>query len=301
MADMATDTLKQLAFFAIGERLRAITGSTKSSLEDFAVPAGDPGLFGPASMVWRVHAHFTAMMVGGLSSLIVQALHPRALAAVWDHSQFRDKLKDRLSRTAFFVAATTYGSEAFAMKAIQRVNAIHSRITGTDLQGRPYVANEPALLNWVHLVEATSFLTAHQHLAKTPLTPTEADQYMAEMAVLGHLLGGVDLPSTVAAAEGQMRSYQAELRFDERAQEVVGLIASYPTDVLDKPFMGLVLESSFDLMPDWVLQLLGRSAACALPVQARRLALQLASEPLQWMLDEQGVAAVARRRVLWAA
>jgi uncharacterized protein (DUF2236 family) len=301
MATMATDTLKQLAFFAIGERLRAITGSAKSSVEDFAVPAGDPGLFGPTSMVWRVHAHFTAMMVGGLSSLIVQALHPRALAAVWDHSQFRDKLKDRLSRTAFFVAATTYGSQAFAMKAIQRVNAIHSRITGTDLQGRPYVANEPALLNWVHLVEATSFLTAHQHLAKTPLTPTEADQYMAEMAVLGHLLGGVDLPSTVAAAEGQMRGYQAELQFDARAQEVVGLIASYPTDVLDKPFMGLVLESSFDLMPDWVLQLLGRSAACALPVQARRLALQLASEPLQWMLDEQGVAAVARRRVLWAA
>ena len=301
MATMATDTLKQLAFFAIGERLRAITGSAKSSLEDFAVPAGDPGLFGPTSMVWRVHAHFTAMMVGGLSSLIVQALHPRALAAVWDHSQFRAKLKDRLSRTAFFVAATTYGSQAFAMKAIQRVNAIHSRITGTDLQGRPYVANEPALLNWVHLVEATSFLTAHQHLAKTPLTPTEADQYMAEMAVLGHLLGGVDLPSTVAAAEGQMRGYQAELQFDARAQEVVGLIASYPTDVLDKPFMGLVLESSFDLMPDWVLQLLGRSAACALPVQARRLALQLASEPLQWMLDEQGVAAVARRRVLWAA
>jgi uncharacterized protein (DUF2236 family) len=301
MATMATDTLKQLAFFAIGERLRAITGSAKSSLEDFAVPAGDPGLFGPTSMVWRVHAHFTAMMVGGLSSLIVQALHPRALAAVWDHSQFRDKLKDRLSRTAFFVAATTYGSQAFAMKAIQRVNAIHSRITGTDLQGRPYVANEPALLNWVHLVEATSFLTAHQHLAKTPLTPTEADQYMAEMAVLGHLLGGVDLPSTVAAAEGQMRGYQAELQFDARAQEVVGLIASYPTDVLDKPFMGLVLESSFDLMPDWVLQLLGRSAACALPVQARRLALQLASEPWQWMLDEQGVAAVARRRVLWAA
>ena len=301
MADMATDTLKQLAFFAIGERLRAITGSTKSSLEDFAVPAGDPGLFGPASMVWRVHAHFTAMMVGGLSSLIVQALHPRALAAVWDHSQFRDKLKDRLSRTAFFVAATTYGSEAFAMKAIQRVNAIHSRITGTDLQGRPYVANEPVLLNWVHLVEATSFLAAHQHLAETPLSPAEADQYMAEMAVLGHLLGGVDLPSTVAAAEGQMRSYQAELRFDERAQEVVGLIASYPTDVLDKPFMGLVLESSFDLMPDWVLQMLGRSASCALPVQARRLALQLASEPLQWMLDEQGVAAVARRRVHLAA
>jgi len=297
MAAMATDTLKHFAFFAIGERLRAITGSTKSSLEDFAVPAGDVGLFGPASMVWRVHAHFTAMMVGGLSSLIVQALHPRALAAVWDHSDFRHKLKDRLSRTAFFVAATTYGSEALAMKAIQRVNAIHSRITGVDLQGQPYVANEAALINWVHLVEATSFLSAYQHLSKTPLTPAEADQYMAEMAVLGHLLGGVALPQTVAAAQGQLLGYQAALTFDARAQEVVSLIEAYPTDLWDRPFMGLVLESSFDLMPAWVLQMLGRSGACDVALQTRRLALMVAAEPLQWMLNEQGVSAVARQRV----
>jgi uncharacterized protein (DUF2236 family) len=294
---MAIDSLKQLAFLAIGERLRAITGSTKSSLEDFAVPAGDIGLFGPASMVWRVHAHFTAMMVGGLSSLIVQALHPRALAAVWDHSDFRHKLKNRLSRTAFFVAATTYGSESLALKAIQRVNAIHSRITGVDLQGQPYVANEALLINWVHLVEATSFLAAYQHLSKTPLTPAEADQYMAEMAKVGHLLGGVDLPTTWGCAQAQLLGYQAELTFDARAQEVVGLIEAYPTDVWDRPFMGLVLQASFDLMPDWVLQMLGRSAACDVALQARRLALMVGAEPLQWMLDEQGVSAVARQRV----
>lgn len=293
---MATDTLKQLAFFAIGERLRAITGSAKSSLEDFAVPAGDTGLFGPDSMVWRVHAHFTAMMLGGLSSLIIQALHPRALAAVWDHSQFRDKLKDRLSRTAYFVAATTYGGKSMAEQAIQRVNAIHSRITGTDLQGRPYVANEPVLIDWVHVVEATSFLAAYQHLAKTPLTTAQADQYMAEMAVMGRMLGGVELPTSVANAQTQMRGYQTDLVFDARAQEVVGLIEAYPTDLLSKPFMDLVLAASFDVMPEWVLQMLGRTASCALSVQARRLGLQLASEPLQWMLDEQGVAAVARRR-----
>ena len=297
MARMAIDTFKQLAFFAIGERLRSITGSTKSSLEDFAVPAGDAGLFGPTSMVWRVHAHFTAMMVGGLSSLIVQALHPRALAAVWDHSEFRHKLKDRLSRTAFFVAATTYGSEALAMKAIQRVNAIHSRISGVDLQGQPYVANEAALINWVHLVEATSFLSAYQHVAKTPLTPAEADQYMAEMAKVGLLLGGVDLPTTWASAQAQLHGYQDALRFDARAQEVVGLIEAYPTDLWDRPFMKLVLEASFDLMPDWVLQMLGRSSACDVAVQTRRLALMVAAEPLQWMLDEQGVSAVARQRV----
>jgi uncharacterized protein (DUF2236 family) len=237
------------------------------------------------------------MMVGGLSSLIVQALHPRALAAVWDHSDFRHKLKNRLSRTAFFVAATTYGSESLALKAIQRVNAIHSRITGVDLQGQSYVANEALLINWVHLVEATSFLAAYQHLSKTPLTPAEADQYMAEMAKVGHLLGGVDLPTTWGGAQAQLLGYQAELTFDARAQEVVGLIEAYPTDVWDRPFMGLVLQASFDLMPDWVLQMLGRSAACDVAVQARRLALMVGAEPLQWMLDEQGVSAVARQRV----
>jgi uncharacterized protein (DUF2236 family) len=102
--------LKTLAFNAIGERVRAITGS-KASLDDFANPKGDIGLFGPESMAWRVHAHFTAMMVGGLSSLIVQSLHPRALAAVWDHSDFRHKLKGRLGRNAYFVAATTMAAK----------------------------------------------------------------------------------------------------------------------------------------------------------------------------------------------
>ena len=90
--------IQALAIEAIGQRLRAVTGS-RSSLEDFEGPPGDPGLFGPGSIAWRVHAHFTAMMVGGLSSLMVQALHPRALAAVWDHSNFRHNLRGRLGRT----------------------------------------------------------------------------------------------------------------------------------------------------------------------------------------------------------
>jgi uncharacterized protein (DUF2236 family) len=141
--------LKTLALNAIGERVRAITGST-ASLADFATPQGDAGLFGPDSVVWLVHANFTAMMVGGgLSSLIVQSLHPRALAAVWDHSDFRHKLKERLGRTAYFVAATTYGSEPLALNAIRRINTTHANIRGADLQGQPYVANEPELIRWL--------------------------------------------------------------------------------------------------------------------------------------------------------
>jgi uncharacterized protein (DUF2236 family) len=288
--------LRGLAFEVIGERMRAITGS-RASLQDFAQPPGDPGVFGPASMAWRVHAHFTAMMVGGLSSLMVQALHPRALAAVWDHSNFRHDLRGRLGRTAFFVAATTYGGRALALRTIERVNAIHAKAMGTDLQGRSYVANEPHLIRWVHLVEVSSFLTAYQHLSSHPLSPAQCDQYTAEMRQIGEGLGATDLPQSLKATELALLDFQAELAWDDRARETVQCIETYPTDLLDKPFMALVVQAAFDVMPEWALDQMGRARACALQRHTHRLALQAAAAPVQWMLQEQGVSAIARQRV----
>jgi uncharacterized protein (DUF2236 family) len=289
-----------VAFNAIGARVRGITGST-ASLDDFAQPKGDPGLFGPDSVVWQVHADFTAMMVGGLSSLIVQSLHPRALAAVWDHSDFRHKLKERLGRTAYFVAATTYGSEAMALNAIRRVNTIHANIRGVDLQGQPYVANEPKLIRWVHLVEVTSFLAAYQHLTKQPLSAQACDQYIFEMGRIGHMLGAVELPMTYASTHAELQAFSNELRFDARAQEVLKIIQAYPVDLLDQPWMALVLQCAFDVMPSWVLARMGQSPACALQQQATRFAVQLSAEPVQWMLNQQGVSAIARQRVAGGA
>lgn len=295
-----TDALKAFALNAMGERVRAITGS-KGSLDDFSVPVGDVGLFGPESVAWRVHANFTAMMVGGLSSLIVQSLHPRALAAVWDHFDFRHQLKARLGRTAYFVAATTYGSQAMAMHAIGRVNTIHANIRGADLQGQPYVANEPELIRWVHLVEVTSFLAAYQHLAKQPLSRQDCDRYISEMTQVGHLLGAVDLPVTLAATHAELRGFAQKLRFDARAQEILQVIQAYPTDLFDKPWMALILKCAFDLMPPWVLVLMGKSPVCAVQKQATRWAVQLSAEPVQWMLNQQGVSAIARQRVRGAS
>lgn len=280
----------------IGHRLRAVTGA-QAALDDFEGPPGDPGLFGPDAMAWRVHAHFTAMMVGGLSSLVVQALHPRALAAVWDHSDFRTRLKARLGRTAFFVAATTYGSRAMALQSIERVNAIHARAVGTDLQGRPYAANEPELIRWVHLVEVTSFLAAYQHLACTPLRSAQCDRYIAEMTEVGHRLGAEDLPRTWGASHEALRAYDDQLVFDARTRETVHCIETYPTEPPDRPFMALVMRAAFDLMPDWALQRMGRHRASGVQMQCTRRALQWAGQPVEWMLAQRGVAAVARRRM----
>lgn len=289
----AADFIKQ----RIGERLRKLTGST-SSIDAFAHPLGDAGLFGPDSQVWRVHAHFAAMMVGGLSSLMVQALHPRALAAVWDHSDFRSKLKDRLGATAYFVAATTYGSEEMALAAIRRVNRIHANVRGVDLQGQPYVANDPLLLRWVHLVEVTSFLKAYQLLASQPLSQAQADQYIAEMTRIGHMLGAVDLPNTCRDTEDAIEAFRDQLVYSERTQLSMRTVRAYPADLWDQPYIQLILRCANHLLPSWAVALMGENSACDLDIQLTKTALQLASAPIQWTLDQEGVAAVARRRVM---
>lgn len=288
--------LKPLAFQAIGQRLQNMTGAS-SSLEEFKEPLGDPGLFGPDSIVWKVHADFSAMMVGGLSSLMIQALHPRALAAVWDHSNFRHQLKARLGRTALFVASTTYGGVALATQNIQRVNLIHANIRGVDLNGDFYAANEPQLLRWVHLVETLSFLNAYQHLALRPLSASDCDRYLVEMNTVGNMLGATDLPTTYKAAIDAMKQYESELNFDQRTRETLQSIESYAVDLTEKPFLTLILRTSFDIIPDWLMQILQRQPDTCMQINLRRLALQLASQPVQWMLNEQGVSAVARKRV----
>src|SRR5471032_252009 len=105
------------------------TGSGPSL--DYSSPPGDPGLFGPDAICWKVHADFTSMMTGGVSALLLQALHPIALAGVWDHSTFRTDILGRLRRTATFIAGTTYGTRADALTLIQRVKTIHEKVKGT--------------------------------------------------------------------------------------------------------------------------------------------------------------------------
>ena len=288
---------KPLAFEAIGRGLQNITGAS-SSLDAFKSPVGDPGLFGPQSVVWKVHADFSAMMVGGLSSLMIQALHPRALAAVWDHSNFRQQLKARLGRTALFVASTTYGGVELATQSIQRVNAIHSKIQGIDLQGQTYRADEPDLLRWVHLVETVSFLNAFQHLALRPLSSSDCDKYVVEMNKVGEMLGANNLPNTLQDLQRAILQYEPVLTFDERTRETLRSIENYSVGLTEKPFVALILGVSFDIIPGWILEKLQRSPDVCLHINARKLALQIASQPVQWMLNEQGVCAVARSRMV---
>lgn len=287
-----TDPLRAV----IAGQIRAMTGSTRPT-EAFLQPVGDPGLFGPSSVTWRVHANFVGMLVGGLSSLLIQAMHPSALAGVWDHSNFRTDLKARLGRTAYFIAATTYGGRAMAGAAIEQVNTIHRRVQGITPAGVAYSAQDPHLLRWVHLGEVISFLQAYVTHGDPSLPLFAQNRYVHEMKRVGEALGTSDLPDTVAQAHAMLASYRPELRVDERVRDVVRLIENFPARWQDRPLVRLIVQAAFQALPHWVGQDLDVPPASPRAKALVRQALALVSVPMEWTLATEGVAAHARRRV----
>lgn len=129
----------------IEAQVLGLTGMALKEI-DFERPKGEPGLFGPQSAIWQVHGDFTSMLCGGISALLLQMLHPLALAGVWDHSRFREDILGRLRRTSQFISATTFATTPDAERLIAKVQGIHQRIAGVDKDGTPYQASDPALL-----------------------------------------------------------------------------------------------------------------------------------------------------------
>lgn len=189
----------------------------------------DRGLFGPGTVTWKVHAH-PAMLIGGLRALIIQSLHPLAMAGVMQHSDFRAKPLDRLRRTAQYVATTTYGDTATAEAAAAHVRHVHTFIHGIDpVTGRRYSAEDPETLLWVHCVEVHSFLAAYRAYGGR-LSAADQDRYLAESARVAALLG-VD-PDAVPASVAAMREYFAAMRpslcVSLAAKEAIDFVASPP-------------------------------------------------------------------------
>ena len=216
------------------------------------------GMFGPKAVAWRVHGDVTSMMVGGISSLLLQMLHPAVLAGVWDHSNFRTDMHGRLRRTARFIALTTYGGRDEAEAVIARVRHIHDRVGGTVPGGTPYAANEPALLAWVHVTEASSFLNAFRRYAEPGMSPADQDRYYAEMAQVARALGAAPVPSDRAEARRLIDAYRPQLRTDARTREVRDLVLKAATaDVLAARVQALGNQAAIDLLPDWAQRMHG--------------------------------------------
>ncbi len=216
------------------------------------------GLFGPAAVAWRVHGDVAAMMVGGVAGLLLQMLHPAVLAGVWDHSNFRADMHGRLRRTARFIALTTYGGRDDAEAVIARIRGIHDQVTGALSDGTPYAANDPSLLAWVHVTEATSFLSSWVRYAEPGMSGSDQDRYFAEMAQVATMLGADPVPRNRAEARRLIAAMRPQLLCDARTRQVARLVLTQPAQSkLAEPLQALTLQAGIDLLPEWARRMHG--------------------------------------------
>jgi len=205
---------------------------------------GDCGLFGPGSVAWRVHAS-ASTLIGGARALILQALEPRALAGVAQHSRFQEDPIGRLQNTARFVTVSSFGSTEQVREECDLINRIHASVRGTRA-GVSYDATDPELLRYVHLSLVDSFLACYQAYSPVPLSPSEADRYVVEMNRLAPYLGfeSVDLPLDVAGMRRMLSPAEAGLLVSELTVTTLGFLASPPLSKLHRLVYRPLLRAS---------------------------------------------------------
>ncbi|GAA2610242.1 oxygenase MpaB family protein [Dactylosporangium fulvum] len=253
----------------------------------------DLGLFGPDSVTWRVHSE-PIITVGGLRSLYLQALHPRAVAGVEQNSRYRKDPWGRFQRTAEYVTTVVYGTTEQAERAGRRVRAVHSRMTATDPRtGERFRVDEPELLRWVHVTEVESFLDSALR-GGLRLEPEEIDGYYREQTRAAALVGldPATVPDTAAAVEAYYERMRPELALtvDSAATGLFLTLPPLPFGLGLTPVRGAAFSVSalaIGMLPAWARKLYGLPGLPGTDrlasVNARVLGSLLRTIPIEWI------------------
>ena len=275
-----------------------VTRSAEAYVSGVPENPADEGFFGPGSVTWRVSTD-PGTPIAGLRSLMIQALHPLAMAGVDQHSHWREDPVGRLAATSAYVTTVSFGERAVAERASARVRRIHEHVRGTDaVTGRAYQASDPALLLWVHAALVDSGIVTCE-LFGTPLSAADADRYVAEMAVAAELVGvpAAQVPASVAELERYMSSVRPELRCTPAASESMAYLLDPPG--LDEDVAEIwqdVRDGAVGALPDWARELYGYDAPPLTP--GRRTEIRQALGVLDAVyLGEPGVLE-ARQRIM---
>ena len=234
-----------------GELLQRVAGPDGRQRHEQISAAGERW-FAEDRPIRRVHGD-AAMFVGGLRALLLQSLHPLAMAGVAQHSDYRHDPWGRLQRTSYFLAVTTFGPAQEAERAVARVQGVHRRVRGTTADGLAYAAEDPHLLRWVHLAEVDSFLAAYQRYGVgARLDQDERDGYVTDTAFVATKLGVVDPPRSEAELRQQLDGYRPELAGTAEAREAARfLLLPRPLPAVARlPYTALA-AAAVGLLPVW--------------------------------------------------
>ena len=243
-----TDSVRRRVGASIFER---VAGSEGPARRDTIHGAGGERWFADDRPIRRVHGD-SSMFVGGIRALLLQSLHPLAMAGVAGHSGYRGDPWGRLQRTSYFLAVTAFGPASAAQAATERVKAIHQRVTGTAPDGRPYAASDPHLLTWVHIAEVDSFLRAHTRFGAQPLDQAGRDGYVADLARVALELGVPDPPRTESELAARIGQYRPELAATSGAREAARfLLFNPPLPLLVRAPYGMLAGAAVSLLPRW--------------------------------------------------
>lgn len=247
---------------------------------------GTPGprWFGPDSAIRTVHGD-ASMFVGALRALLLQSLHPLAMAAVAAHSGYRGDPWGRVHRTSTFLAVTTFGTADDAQRAVDRVRAVHESVRGVTADGAAYHASDPHLLGWVHAAEVDSFLTAHQRYGARPLDPTGRDAYVADTARVAAALGVTDPPHDCAELAERLSSYRHELYATPEAREAARFILRHPPlpRIARAPY-AILAANAVSTLPHWACESLGLPCMPGLERTVVRMTGHALIETIRWAL-----------------
>jgi uncharacterized protein (DUF2236 family) len=247
---------------------------------------GTPGprWFAEDRPIRRVHAD-ASMFVGGLRALLLQSLHPLAMAGVAEHSDYRGDPWGRLQRTSTFLAVTTFGPAADAQRAVDQVRGIHRRVKGVAPDGTPYEATDPHLLEWVHIAEIDSFLLAHQMYGARPLDQAGRDGYVADTARVASALGVLDPPRTEAELRERIEAFRPELRGTAAARDAARfLLLTPPLPLPARAPYGVLAATSVAMLPAWARMPLRLPYFPPLEATAVRLSGQVLVRGIRWVM-----------------
>jgi uncharacterized protein (DUF2236 family) len=237
---------------SIGDRLFArVAGPEGPRRRERIHQTEGPRWFEEGAPIRQVHGD-ASMFVGGIRALLMQSLHPLAMAGVMDHSGFEGDPWGRLQRTSYFLAVTTFGTAADADRMVAAIRAVHETVVGTAPDGRPYAASDPHLLRWVHVAEIDSFLAAHQRYGAEPLDAEGRDTYVAETARVAEALGVLDPPRSEVELRAQLKAYRPELQGTPAARRTARfLLLNPPLPLIARAPYGGLAASAVGLMPVW--------------------------------------------------